>query len=81
MDVYENEVTKYDPYTREFGLLEDYINTFLKLKVEASACPAGLEIPKMRNGMLRLSMLEKSCCSIEMQEDLMPLYGDWQNCV
>jgi len=36
MEVYEYEVTKYDPQTREVGLFVDYINTFLKLKAEAS---------------------------------------------
>ena len=36
MEVYEFEVTKYDPYTREFGLFDDYINKFLKLKAKAS---------------------------------------------
>ena len=40
MDVYEYEVTKYDPHIREAGLFAEYINTFLKLKVEASGYPS-----------------------------------------
>ena len=36
MELYEYEVTKNDPHTSEGGLFADFINTFLKLKVEAS---------------------------------------------
>jgi len=35
-EVYEYQVTRYDPETREVVLFVDYINTFLKLKAEAS---------------------------------------------
>ena len=34
MVVYEYEVTKYGPHTREGCLLADYINTVFKLKAE-----------------------------------------------
>jgi hypothetical protein len=40
MEVYEYEVTKYDPHTREVVLFADYINTFLKFKAEASGYPS-----------------------------------------
>ena len=40
MEVYENEMTKYDPHTREGGLFADYINTIVKLKAEASGYPS-----------------------------------------
>jgi len=33
-------VTKYDPHTSEGGLFADCINTFLKLKAEASGYPS-----------------------------------------
>ena len=46
MEVYEYEVTKYDPHTREGGLFADYINTFLKLKAEASGYPSWVRNPK-----------------------------------
>jgi len=42
MEVYEYEVNKYDPHTREGVLLADYINMFLKLKYEASGYPGWL---------------------------------------
>jgi hypothetical protein len=38
-EVYEYQVTRYDPQTREGGLLAQYIATFLKLKAEASGYP------------------------------------------
>jgi len=37
--VYEYQVTKYNPETGKGGLFADYINTFLKLKMEASGYP------------------------------------------
>jgi len=40
LEVYEYEVTRYDPDTGEGGLFVDYINTFLKLKAEASGYPS-----------------------------------------
>ena len=35
-EVYEYEVTQYDPTTGQGGLFVEYINTFLNLKAEAS---------------------------------------------
>jgi len=46
MEVYECEVTKYDPQTREGGLFVDYINTFLKLKDETSGYPSWVLNPE-----------------------------------
>ena len=46
MEVYEYEVTKYEPHTREVGLFAEYINTFLKLKAEASDYPAWFRNPE-----------------------------------
>jgi len=40
MEVYEYEVTRYDSNTGEGGLFADYVNTFLKLKVEARGYPS-----------------------------------------
>ena len=39
-EVYEYEVTPYDPTTGQGGLFVEYINTFLKLKAEASGYPS-----------------------------------------
>jgi hypothetical protein len=35
-EIYEYQVTRYDPQTGDRGLFAEYINTFLKLKAEAS---------------------------------------------
>jgi len=35
-EFYEYSVTQYNPQTGEGGQFEEYINTFLKLKAEAS---------------------------------------------
>jgi len=45
-EVYEYEVTRYDPITSEGGLLVDYTNTFLKLKEEASGYPGWVKNPE-----------------------------------
>ena len=39
-------MTKYDPHTREGGLFADYINTFFKLKAEASGYPSWVRNPE-----------------------------------
>jgi len=36
LEVYENQVTRYDPDTGNGGLFAEYIDTFVKLKQEAS---------------------------------------------
>jgi hypothetical protein len=45
-EVYEYEVTKYDPISGEGGLFVQYINTFLKLKAEASGYPNWVKCPE-----------------------------------
>jgi hypothetical protein len=44
-EVYEYRVIRYDPHTGEGGLFVDYINTFLKLKAEASGYPCWVRGP------------------------------------
>ena len=44
-EVYEYRVTQYDPQTGTGGLLVQYINTFLKLKAEASGYPSWIRSP------------------------------------
>ena len=46
LEVYEYEVTKYDPHTRAGSLFAEYINTFLKLKAEASGHTAWVRKPE-----------------------------------
>jgi hypothetical protein len=43
--VYQYEVTQYNPDTGEGGLFAEYINTFLKLKAEASGYPSLVRTP------------------------------------
>jgi len=44
-ELYEYNVTRYDPETREGCLFSGYIDTFLKLNVEASGYPARVRTP------------------------------------
>ena len=44
-DVYEYQVTQYNPETGEGGLFENYIYTLLKLKAEASGYPGWVRSP------------------------------------
>ena len=44
-EVYEYQVTQYSPETGEGGHFVDYINTFLKLKAEASGYPGWVRSP------------------------------------
>ena len=45
-DVYKNQITQYCRETDEGGLFVDYINTFLKLKAEASVYPSWVRSPE-----------------------------------
>jgi len=42
-EVYEYNVTRYDPETREGGLFAGYIDTFLNLRQRLVAIPLGFE--------------------------------------
>jgi len=44
-ELYEYNVTRYDPDTRVGGLFAGYIYTFLKLKTEASSYSAWVQSP------------------------------------
>jgi len=45
-EVYEYQVTQYDPKTGDGGLFVDYINTFPKLKAVASNYPGWVHSPE-----------------------------------
>jgi len=45
-EVYEYKITLYSSETDEGGLFVDYINTFLKLKAEASGYPSWVRSPE-----------------------------------
>jgi hypothetical protein len=44
-EIYEYQVTQYDPTTGRGGLFVEYIDTFLKLKAEASGYPSWVRTP------------------------------------
>jgi hypothetical protein len=44
--MYEYQVTQYDKQTGEWGLFAHYIDTFLKLKAEASGYPSWVRSPQ-----------------------------------
>jgi len=45
-EIYEYQVTQYNPETGEGGLFVDYINSFLKLKAEVSGYPGCVRSPE-----------------------------------
>ena len=45
-EVYEYDVTQYDPQTDQGGLFAQYIDTFLKLKTEASGYSDWVRTPE-----------------------------------
>ena len=45
-EVYEYQVTRYDPETSDVGRFVDYINTSLKLKAETSGYPGWVKNPE-----------------------------------
>jgi len=45
-EIYEYKVTQYNPETGDGGLFVAYINTFLKLKAEASGYPGWVRCPE-----------------------------------
>ena len=47
------ESTQYDPETQEGGLFAEYINTFLKLKQEASGWPEGVVTDEQKDQYIR----------------------------
>jgi hypothetical protein len=49
LEVYEYQVTQFDPSTGEGGLFAKYIDTFVKLKAEASGYPSWVTCPEDEN--------------------------------
>jgi hypothetical protein len=52
-EVYQYEVTQYNPGTGDGGLFVEYINTFLKLKAEASGYPSWVRSPADEDQCMR----------------------------
>ena len=53
-EVYEYEVTQYDPKTGQCGLFVEYINTILKLKAEASGYPSLVRTPEVEDSFTNM---------------------------
>jgi hypothetical protein len=52
-EIYQYRVTHYDRKTGEGGLFADYIDTFLKLKAEASGYPSWVRTPDDEDSYIR----------------------------
>jgi hypothetical protein len=52
-EVYEYQVTRYDPQTGDGGLFAQYNNAFLKLKAEATAYPHWVQCPADEDRYIR----------------------------
>ena len=53
-EVYEYEVTQHDPASGRVGLFVEYINTFLKLKAEASGYPSWVPTPEYEDSYINM---------------------------
>ena len=53
-EVYEYEVTQYDPTTGWGGICVEYINTLLKLKAESSVYPSWVRTPEDEDSYINM---------------------------
>lgn len=51
-EAWEYTTTKYDPVTKEGGIFAEYINTFLKIKTEASGYPSWVQSENDKNSFI-----------------------------
>jgi hypothetical protein len=61
-EVYEYDVTNYDPAIREGGPFVQYINTFQKLKDEANGLTIGFTVPETKTVTFKNLMRMKETC-------------------
>ena len=61
-EVYEYEVTQYDPTTGQGGLFVEYINNFLKLKTEASGYPSWVRTPEDDDSYINPGLVPWGLC-------------------
>ena len=64
-EVYEYDVTQYEPQTGHGGIFVGYINTILKLKTEAADTPPGFESRKTKTATSPISTLAKARASLK----------------
>lgn len=58
-EAWEYELTKYNPETKEGGIFVEYINTFLKIKTEASGYPTWCKTEEYKINLLALFTKKK----------------------
>ena len=63
-----NKTTKYDPNSGKEGLFADYINTFLKIKQEASGWPSWCTDENRKNDYIR-SYMEKEKIQLDPEKN------------
>jgi len=59
-EVYEYKVTQDDPTTGQCRLFVEYINTFLKLKAEASGYPSWVRTPEVEDNYINMFKASRS---------------------
>lgn len=52
-EAWDYKLTKYNPITKSGGLFTGYVNTFLKIKTEASGFPSGVESDEEKDEYIR----------------------------
>lgn len=65
-EIYEYKVIQYDPVTKSGGLFAEYVNNFLKLKVEASGFPPNCMTEETRDNYIK-EFYEKEGVQLEKQ--------------
>jgi len=75
--VYEYQITQYSRETNEGGLFVDIINTFLKIKAEASGYPSGIRSLEEVDLFIPLRRVQELNCtrlrsSITQQNEVWP---------
>jgi len=77
-EVYEYQVTQYNPETRDGVHFANYINTFLKLKAEASGYPGWVRSPEDEDRYVELSWhsegmrLDRECNKFNATKRVLP---------
>jgi hypothetical protein len=80
-EMYEYKVRQYNPKTGRGGLFAEYIDTFLKLKSQASGYRPGFEPQMTRTATCRASRRAKAFVWIRIQSDITPRNVPWPNSV
>ena len=67
LKVYQYDtVTKYDPITGDGGLFAQYMNTFMKIKMETSGYPAHCDTDQEKNKSIKRVRAHKGLLCVQM---------------